>query len=170
MPTHRSYEADPLIGPAYLLAALLVATPALDFLSGIQPITMSNIQWRFGAVGLMSGFLLTPLLGIAIAMGTAQYADHGIVQRILAILNLTIAGLFLAILVAFVLDILQLNSAVEAESAGQFRSAAWKALVKHLAFIVVIGWMGVAGYRISARTMKATRDRAAGPASVIVGA
>jgi hypothetical protein len=169
MPSNRTYDADPFIGPAYLIALLLVVTPAIDFLSGIQPIAFANLQWRFGAVGLMSGFLLTPLLGMAIAIGVASYADHGVVQRILAVLNLTICGVFVAILVMFVLDVTQLNSAVQGESVAQFRSAAWKALVKHFAFIVATGWLGGAGLRASGRMMKASRQQT-GLGSVIVGA
>jgi hypothetical protein len=167
MRSHRSYDADPLIGPAYLVALLLICTPALDFFSGIQPITLNNIQWRFGAVGLMAGFLLTPLLGIVVAMGVAAYADHGVFQRILAILNITIAMMCLVLLIFFTLDILQLNNQVDAEAVGQFRSAAWKALAKHLGFIIVMGWLGLAGMKISAHTMKASRQPSG---SIVVGA
>jgi cytochrome bd-type quinol oxidase subunit 2 len=165
MPASRSYDADALIGPLYFLAVLLIVNPAIDFVAGVQPLSFDNLQWRFGAVGLLSGFILTPLLGIVLAIGVAHYAEHYVVQRILAVLNVLTALGFLMLLVLFVLDVLQLKNLVQPEAEAQFASAAWKAILKHGLFVVVTGWLGVAGFRLA----KQERVERGGIGSMVAG-
>lgn len=159
MSSTRSFDAEELIGPLYFTAFLLVATPLLDFGSGILPLNFANVQWRFGVVGLLSGFLMTPVLGVLLAMGVAHYAEHYAVQRVVAVLNLIVAGLFLALLVLFALDIVQLNSVVQPEAAGQFHTAATKAAAKHIAFVALEVWLGVAGWKMSRPSATPVRKR-----------
>lgn len=160
------YDADALIAPLYVLAFLLVATPALDFVTSIVPLRVSDIEWRFASVGLLSGFLLTPLLGVGLAMGVAAYASHQRFQRIMAIANLVIAACFVALLLFFLLDIFQLRNVVQAEAQQAFESAASKAVVKHLTFVVALGFMGLRGFRMSKLTdIEPARPRA----SVVIG-
>jgi chromate transport protein ChrA len=165
MAANRSYEGDVLIGPLYFLALLLVITPTIDFVTGVQPLAFDNLQWRFGAVGLLAGFLLTPLFGIILAIGVAHYADHWVMQRVIAVVNLVIAGVFLALLVLFVLDTLQLKNLVQEENAAQFTAAAWKALLKHSLFVIVVAWFGIAGFRIR----KPARAQTSGFGSLVAG-
>src|SRR6185503_13340787 len=108
----NSRFADPegaLSAPFYAFAILLMATPAIDFATSIFPMQLRSPQWRFASAGLLSGFLLTPMLGIAIAMTVSAIRGHHGVQRFLAVINLLLALLFLVLLVGFVLDVLQLN-------------------------------------------------------------
>jgi chromate transport protein ChrA len=140
---------EALIAPLYVVAFLLVATPVMDFATSIIPARPSDIEWRFASVGLLSGFLLTPLLGIALAMGVARFAGHVRTQRIMALLNLAVTVLFVALLLFFLLDIFQLRSAVQPEAAEAFASAATKAVIKHGSFIVTLGVMGWSGFRMS---------------------
>lgn len=157
---------DALVAPLYFLAALLLATPVVDFFTSIAPFRMSELQWRFASVGLLSGFLLTPLLGIAIIMGVAHYAKHVRTQRLLAILNLTVAVLFFLLLLAFLLDVLQLRNAVQAPQRSAFASAATKAALKHLSFIVAVSWFSWSGFRMS-RLPHGGVEKV--PSSVLVG-
>ncbi len=167
IPVNSSERADALIAPAYFVAFLLVATPAMDFVTSILPLRFGDIEWRFASVGLLSGFLLTPLLGVILAMGVAAYAEHMLLQRVLAILNL-VAGVVFAILFAFfVLDILQLRSVVQAEAKPAFESAASKAIVKHLSFVAAALVMGWRGMRASAKNDMASPHRPR--ASVVIG-
>ncbi|MCC6927701.1 MAG: hypothetical protein IT359_01810 [Gemmatimonadaceae bacterium] len=164
---NSSERADALIVPAYLIAFLLVATPAMDFVTSILPLRLGDIEWRFASVGLLSGFLLTPLLGVLLAMGVAAYAEHVLLQRILAIVNLVLGACFAVLVAFFVLDILQLRSVVQAEAKAAFESAASKAIVKHLSFVVaslVLGWRGL---RASRENIMATPQRPR--ASVVIG-
>jgi uncharacterized membrane protein len=167
MPERRLEDADVLVGPLYGVALLLVATPMFDFLTSVFPIRAGNIEWRFATVGLLSGFLLTPLLGYVLAMLAAQIGGHRIVQRVLAICALIMTALLALMLVAFVLDVLQLRSVVQAEAATAFKGASIKALVKHVSVLVVLPWLAIRGMKLS------KRDAAAAPkkrgAAIIVG-
>lgn len=162
MTTKQLAGGEALIAPLYFLAALLLVTPVVDFFTSILPFRMSELQWRFASVGLLSGFLLTPLLGVAIIMGVAHYAQHMRTQRLFAILNLTVVVLFVLLLLAFLLDVLQLRNAVQAEAQSAFAAAAIKAAVKHLSFIVALGWFSWAGFRLS-RWPSAATERAPTP-------
>lgn len=167
MPAHSLDDADWLAAPLYLLAAVLVLTPLFDFVtSGVVPPQVGNIEWRFATVGLLSGFLLTPMLGVALGMFVAAWMDHHGVQRALAILNLAVCALFTVLLLLFLLDVIQLRSAVQAEAKAGFQAAAFKAVVKHLIFIVSMGVFGVRGLK----AVRARRPEMRKPQpSIIVG-
>lgn len=149
MPERKLEDADVLVGPLYGVALLLVATPMFDFMTSVFPIRAGNIEWRFATVGLLSGFLLTPLLGYILAMLAAHIGGNRLVQRILAILALVMTALLALMLVAFVLDILQLRSVVQAEAATAFKGASIKALVKHVSVIVVLPWLALRGLKLA---------------------
>jgi hypothetical protein len=160
-------DADWLAGPLYLLAAVLVLTPMFDFVtSGVVPPQAGNIEWRFATVGLLSGFLLTPMLGVALAMFVAALMEHHGVQKSLAILNLAVCGLFVVLLLFFLLDVVQLRSAVQAEAKAGFQAAAFKAVVKHLIFVVVTGYFGMRGLKAARQRRPETRKP---QASIIIG-
>ena len=165
-PVSSSENADALIAPAYLVAFLLVATPAMDFVTSIVPMRLGDIEWRFASVGLLSGFLLTPLLGIMAAMWVAAIAGHGTLQRAIAIANMVVGGLFALLLVFFLLDVLQLRGVVQPEAKSAFESAASKAVVKHATFVFTMLYLGWRGLRVAKATVKeAPRARA----SVVIG-
>lgn len=166
MSPKRPAGAEALIAPLYLVAFLLVATPVMDFATSIVPLRLGDIEWRFASVGLLSGFLLTPLLGLALATGVAQFGGHLRLQRMLAILNLVVTIAFAALLVLFLLDVVQLQGGVQAEAKAAFSSAALKALIKHACFIVSLGFLAWRGLRVSRWSSPGARR---GPASVIVG-
>lgn len=167
MSPKRPDGAEALIAPLYLLAFLLVATPLMDFVTSIVPLRPGDIEWRFASVGLLSGFLLTPLLGIALAIGAAHLGGHLRFQRVLAIVNLVVAASCIGLLVFFVLDIFQLKVAVQPEAAEAFKSAALKAVIKHVSFFLTLGFLGWRGIRISRWGTPAEARRP--QAAVIVG-
>jgi hypothetical protein len=166
MTTRRFDSGDALIGPLYLIALLLIGTPLMDFVSSVLPLRPGELQWRFASVGLLSGFLLTPLLGIVLALGVAIYADHARFIRLLSAFNVGVAVLFVIVLGAFALDILQLRSVVQAEAKAAFEAAAVKAVVKHGCFIVALGWLGIRGFRASRWALPVPKRT---PSSIIVG-
>jgi hypothetical protein len=138
-----------LSGPLYLIAVFLIVVPVTDFLGQIAPLQLGNVEWRFASVGLMSGFLLTPLLGIVLAIAVAAARKHVTVQRLIAIANGIFAIALLAALALFVLDTLQLGSVVSDEQSDAFGSAATRALVKHFAAMITLGWLARAGFRVA---------------------
>jgi len=151
----NSRYADPegaLAGPFYAFALLLVATPAIDFMTSIFPTQLRSAQWRFASAGLLSGFLLTPLLGIAIAITVAAIRGHGSVQRLLSVVNLLLAILLMVLLLSFVLDVMQLNGVVPADGIRAFHSAAAKAVFKYATSIVVLIVFAVRGWKLASWT------------------
>ena len=58
-------ELRRMAGPAYLVASMLVVIPAVDLLSNMVPLRVGDPAWRYGTLGLGSGFMLTPLLGMS---------------------------------------------------------------------------------------------------------
>lgn len=163
----RPDGAEALIAPLYLLAFLLVATPIMDFVTSIIPLRPGDIEWRFASVGLLSGFLLTPLLGIALAIGAAHLGGHLRFQRLMAIVNLIVAACCIGLLVFFVLDIFQLRAAVQPEAAEAFQSAALKAVIKHVSFFITLAFLGWRGIRVSRWGTPAEARRP--QAAVVVG-
>jgi len=166
MTSRRPEGAEALVAPLYFVAFLLVATPTMDFVTSILPLRPDDIEWRFASVGLLSGFLLTPLLGVCLAMGVAHMASHFRFQRLIAIGNLFHSVGFGVLLLFFLLDVFQLKGAVQPEAQDAFNSAAHKALIKHAAFVVAMGWLGWKGLRISRWTAPEPRRQAA---SVVIG-
>ena len=163
--TSRPFEnAEALVAPMYFIAALLIATPVMDFATSVLPLRLGSLEWRFASVGLLSGFLLTPLLGLVIALAVAAYADHMGFVRVLSILSGAVAVIFIIVLVLFLLDIVQLRSAVQDQARAAFKSAAMKAVIKHVCFIAALGWLAIRGFRASQWGLPVRRK-----ASVIVG-
>lgn len=163
--TPRSFEnAESLVAPLYFIAALLIATPLMDFATSVVPLRPGSLEWRFASVGLLSGFLLTPLLGLVIALAVAAYADHMGFVRVLSILSGGVAVIFVIVLVLFMLDIVQLRSAVQDQARAAFKGAATKAVIKHVSFIAALGWLAIRGFRASRSEVPARRKT-----TVIVG-
>ncbi len=155
-----------LAAPLYGVAILLLIIPAVDFISGVLPLRFDNIEWRFASAGLLSGFVLTPLLGMVLAMLVAMVCEHPEVQRVLAVLNLAMATLLALLMVGFLLDIVQLRNVVQPESRDAFNAAAWKAALKHFAFTIVLGWLGRRGLQVARRAPRAKSQSAA----IVIGA
>ena len=74
-------------GALYLTAALLVLIPIVDFVTSIVPYLPGSSKWRFASSALFAGFLLTPLLGVALAMIVAGLMNHRFVLRWIGILS-----------------------------------------------------------------------------------
>lgn len=148
----RKTPLDPekaLAGPLYALAIALAVMPAIDFIQNIGDLQPGNVQWRFATIGLLSTFVVTPLIGIAMAMIVAAIRGHAVVLRVLAIMNLVAAAVLLALLLGFVLDVLQLRVAVPDEGKRGFESASVRAILKHTMTVVLLLAFGLRGLRIA---------------------
>jgi hypothetical protein len=110
--------------------------PALDLASNLLPFAPGNLRWRYGAVGLTTGFLLTPLLGVALASAVAVQLEHRRMRGVLRVLHALTVIAFLLAAGLFALDVLQLRPAVLPESRPEFDIGAMKAMLKLLGGIV----------------------------------
>lgn len=143
-PALETVAMAPSLGRAlYLVAALLVVTPLMDVLTNVWPLAFGDLRWRYGAVGLLSGFLLTSLLGMALAVMTAVALRHRRVLSVLFVLNVAAAVVLLAATGLFGLDVLQVRVTVPMENRGLFDVGAVKALFKHGTLMVSFAALGV---------------------------
>lgn len=131
----RSSEMErlkPLAWPAYIVAVLLIAIPMADTALALMPLRPSNVAWRFGALGLGSQAVMTPLLGALLALITAAVLGHRLGLRIVQVLVCLAAVVFVSASGLFVLDALQTRPSIPVAAKGAFDKASAVALVKYL--------------------------------------
>src|SRR5687768_7635051 len=73
-----------LVGPGYAVGGLFILIPFLDNVISVWPFRLGEVAWRFGAVGLFSRSLLTPLLGLFLLLGLSILAEHRLFTRVVA--------------------------------------------------------------------------------------
>jgi hypothetical protein len=154
----------PLGGIVHYLALLFIVTPAADFIANVAPFQFGDAHWRYGTVGLLSGFLLTPLLGLLISTVAAQLLAQPRMQMFLGIFNLTAAILLSLALVFFVLDVLEVRHSVPTEAHPTFDVGSLKALGKHLTVVPALLWLGV----VNLRLRRKNRERGVRPGDTLV--
>jgi hypothetical protein len=159
----RLEPEEALSGPLYLVAIVLVAIPAIDFILSVPAANFSSVQWRFAAVGLLSGYTLTPILGLALAFVVAATLGHHGVQLSLVIFCLTIGIAMLVMCVAFVFDALQLRFSIPSDARAGFNNAWHRAILKHALSAVALLYLGW-----GARRMIPSRNARRGPKPVHV--
>ncbi|MFN8581720.1 MAG: hypothetical protein U0163_12180 [Gemmatimonadaceae bacterium] len=151
MPKHYVDTDELLAGPFYAFGLLLIGLPMMDFATSIVPVHFANLQWRFATLGLLSNFLMTPMLGLGVMIVTAAVREHRGTMRFFSIVSGVIALSLIGMLVLFSLDAIQLNASMPADQVASFRSAAAKAVAKHAAGIIVLAWMSVATWQVASQ-------------------
>jgi hypothetical protein len=126
----------PLTAASYIIALLLVLFPLGDFILAAVPTANRGIAWRFGALGLLSGALFIPTVGIVAALTVAVRQVHRGVMRTIGVVAAVIAVLLLAATILFILDTLQMRPQVNPVQRGRFLLASGYALVK---FTILMG-------------------------------
>lgn len=136
-----------LTRPLYFVAFLFILFPLVDFGLNVWPLRFGDVSWRYGAVGLLSQFFITPLLGLALAWAIAEANDDRGTRLFLSILC-AVGAVFLAIaLVGFALDVVQVGATVSPERVSGFRIGAIRSMLKQSLMIVALAWFAVAGWR-----------------------
>lgn len=153
----------------YGAAALIAATAVADAITSAWPFAPGSVQWRYGALGLASNFLLTLTLGVVVACAVAAQRGHGRTLLALAVVLLGAAAALLAGAVAFALDAFTLTRQVTPDDTMRFRIGAVKAVVKMAATAVIFGWLGVAAWR-GGRAARAAAARERTEAPPLIGA
>lgn len=135
--------------PAYLMGLLLVAFPLIDTTVSVWPVRAGEMAWRFGAVGLLSRALMTPLLGMLLALVVALLLEHWRVVRFIAAIS-GLGGLSVLVLVTlFAMDAVQMRSQVKPASRLAFDIASGVALLKYACGFVVLVAIAVSGRKAS---------------------
>ncbi|HEX6941560.1 MAG TPA: hypothetical protein VF128_01465 [Gemmatimonadaceae bacterium] len=161
-----SSRLDPeeaLAGPFYVVAGLLVVIPLVDFVLSVPSAEFSNVQWRFAAVGLLSGYTVMPILGLAMAFVIAAVLKQYGAQRWLVAASLSVGAILMALSAGFLLDMLQLRISVPRDGRAAFQSAWVRAIIKLVLSTIALLYMG---WR--ARRMIPARSRHRPPKTVHV--
>jgi Na+/melibiose symporter-like transporter len=106
----HSSDASPwTIRGLYLLALVLVASPASDLISTVWPLLPGDSAWRYGFLGLSAGYVLTPLLGVVLAAAVAHWSRDATALRVMAVVMLAGAAVLLVAMTVFALDVVQMR-------------------------------------------------------------
>ena len=136
-----------LAWPGYFVAFTLIVSPAIDYLFTVWPVRAGDVQWRYGSLGILSGFLHTPLLGVVFLLGFAAVLGHRIVIRVVSIACVVLVPLVLIVEAVFALDMLQVRVAVPEEARSVYDTGAAKAAIKYMLMALALAWLGIAGIR-----------------------
>jgi hypothetical protein len=136
-----------IVWALYAVALVLLVSPLVDLVGAVWPPRMGEVSWRFGAFGLTTSALVSPILGFAMLKVAGVLLEHRGVVRTVAVIDLILLLVVLGGLAFFALDFVQLRATLAASSLGQYDMAGFKAAVNGLLEVIVLGWMGVAGLR-----------------------
>lgn len=121
---------QPLARPFYLVAILLIGIPALDFYATVAPPQWSEVRWRFGMLGILGGYLLTPLFGSVLTMAMAAMMEHRRMQLAMMFVNAFIGIVIVAALGLHALDAVQIRGEIGTESIQAFDFVALRTAAK----------------------------------------
>lgn len=147
-----------LLRAAHAAGLLFIVLPLVDYFANVLPLRL-DARWRYGAVGLLSNYLLTPVLGALVIGLVAGFARQRRILLVVAWASAVVGVCVVAGQAIFGLDVLQLRPAVPLATRHMFTVGAAKASFK-LTFmgLWLIGF-GVAAMR-EARSLKRARGQA----------
>ena len=134
---------------AYLVGATLIIIPLVDALLSISPLRFGDYRWRFGAVGMLANALLIPNAGFLLLLATAIIYSHTTFRRILGIVALVGATVFVFTIGLFALDALQTRPAVQPAMTLSFTVATLSAFTKMILGTTLLFVVGLTGTRDS---------------------
>lgn len=158
-----------IVWALYAVALILLVSPLVDLVGAIWPPRMGEVSWRFGAFGLTTSALVSPILGFAMLKVAGVLLEHRGVVRTVAVIDLVLMLVLLGGVAFFALDFVQLRATLAASSLGQYDMAGFKAAVNGLLELIVLGWMGVAGLRASSGPGKGAAQHSGQEEGLIVG-
>jgi Na+/phosphate symporter len=151
-----------LLSAGYLVAALLVVVPIFETVASVFPLQLGDVTWRFGAVGLVTQALLTPVLGMTLTVYLASW--HGSRTDLLVLAGLCTFAMIglLAAFPVFVMDALEMRMLVEGDAQRAVDLATAVAAGKLLAFALVAALLAW-GSRSTAKKSRAAVKSEEGP-------
>jgi hypothetical protein len=167
MSDHDTDWLDRLAPAVYFATFLFIVLPAIDFVANVWPLRVGDASWRYGAAGFLSGYLLTPLLGLVLGFLVAALCRHRRALTVLSVVCGIGTVLLLVISLEFILDALQVRSGIAAADKGHFDVGAVKALLKYWAMVVALLWAGIVGWRIARDERRARGPRRSGSTPLV---
>lgn len=135
--------------PGYGIATMLILIPLADTVVGTLPLRAGDVAWRFGAAGLFSRAIMTPLLGLFLCAAIAAALDHRRVIRVVAVMSGVTALLLMGVVGLFMLDALQMRSQVRPDAKPAFDTATALALAKYGAGILLLTVFAIRAWKAS---------------------
>jgi hypothetical protein len=145
----------------YLLALLLIVGPLSQWVVVVWPMHFDFAQWRYGAIGLLEERVTLPMIGLFVAIVSANLLDQRAIQGILAGVSLAAGPIFVVLALTISLDGLQLRHTVRPEQVGGFDSSLARTVIVLLYASVVAGALGWAA--LKSRRKKESRRRESTP-------
>jgi hypothetical protein len=125
----------------YVVAIMLAVIPLADALPLLWPLRPGVAEWRFGVVGMLSGALMTPLLGTFLVLAAAALLEHRRVLTVAAWLLFALVLVLVVVAVLFSLDFLEVRTRIQAQARpaalGAAAKAVWKMAVGGLVSLVM---------------------------------
>src|SRR5262245_3727133 len=131
-----------IVWAIYAVALILLVSPLIDLIGAVWPARFGEVSWRFGAFGLTTTALVSPILGLAMLKVGGVVLEHRRFVRGVAWIDLILLLLLLTGVVFFALDYLQLRSTLATSSLSQYDLAGFKAAANGLLEVIVLTWMG----------------------------
>lgn len=145
--------------PAYGVAVLLVALPLVDTLLGALPLRPSEVSWRFGVLGLVSRTVLSPLMGLLIALGVALLRSDRRALQFLALFSGMAATAVVPLIALFALDTLQMRTQLVPGAASQFDTTVTATFVKYGITFLMLALFTVSSWKASRRAAHVAYER-----------
>jgi hypothetical protein len=165
-----SRKHSELVSLGYLVAGIMILFPILDLAANLWPFQPTRANWRYGTYGLMSGYLLTVVLGFALAVAIGAWARQRGLVRIIGALSALTGILLLAVTVVNVLDTLQIRGTLPDDALTQFHIGSGKALVKNGIVTLSLLWIGWAGWRAAGQEAARADEKRPKDQKPLVGA
>jgi hypothetical protein len=137
--------------PAYAIAFLLILFPLLDTALSVFPPRFGEVAWRFGATGIFSRTLMTPLLGLLLAFAVALLREQRKMQRAIAIVSALAAVVVIGAMGMFVLDAVQMRVQVRPQAKTAFDVASLVALGRFTLGLLILVAFAISGWQASQR-------------------
>ena len=131
----------------YFVAVLMILMPPLDVILSLPQYQPDSARWRFGALGLISGAMLVPIAGLLLASMTATITRQRWVYRTVLVVSALMGVVFLAVLVSFGLDAVQVRRETVAEVRRRYDITVLKTLLMQFTQVVAVALIGRSAWR-----------------------
>lgn len=147
----ETLDRRPVLMAVYPVAALLVLVPTIEVTAGAWPFQPSELSWRFGVGGIALKTVVTPLLGLLLAMVAGALLEHRRAVRALSVLCFLAALGTTMVAVFFALDFLQLRGMVEPRMRQGMTVASGTALLMAVMVTPAALALGMGGWKATRR-------------------
>jgi hypothetical protein len=136
-----------LFAAVYAAAGLLLLDLGAELAATLYPFSVGDVDWRFGAFGLVIGRTTTTVLADALIFLAAIGSGHRTFLKVWGAVHLVVAVAVLATLAMFSLDVLELRRRVRPDAAGTLMLSSVRAGVVAAVASIYCLWAGIAVLR-----------------------